>query len=345
MLIKSRKRVLGIPLDNSATSYHRIIQPLYKLAEKGHPVQFLADQERQLEQYAWADILYIQCLYAPDAYQFYVSWKEKKKKIILDFDDDYINIPEESPEQTEIIDKNGNVYKFPANMRSLYVQMFIQLADIVTVTTPTLKNLYKHWAKDIRVIPNCVSEEMCRDYPKKNNTKIRILWTGSRSHFPDLQLIKKPLREIVNKYENKIELHFQGPLDFKNIFSDLPIVCHEGVGFASYLDMIQEINPDIALGPLKSNFFNAAKSNLKYSQMTLMEAAFIGSKFGPYKDCIDDGVDGLLASSSDDWFKCLSKLIENEALRKKLVTNALKNIKLNYFIDKHLSKWEQLLVG
>jgi hypothetical protein len=346
MLIRSKKKVLGVPLDNSATSYHRVIQPLYKLAEAGHPVQFLADQEKQIEQYEWADILYIQCLYAPDAYQFYASWKDKGKKIILDFDDDYINIPSDSPEQTEVIDKNtGESYSYPSFMRSLYVQMFIQLADIVVVTTSTLEKLYKPWAKKIKIIPNCVSDEMRRDYSKKPNDKVRILWSGSASHLPDLEIIKEPLIKLLDKFGDKIEMHFQGPLDFSSVFPNLPIVGHGAVNFAEYLNKVQEINPDIALGPLKDNPFNAAKSNLKYCQMTLMESAFVGSKYGPYKECIDHKVDGMLAANDKEWINSISLLVERPEFRSEIVKNALHNVEINYMLDKHLPRWEQLLVG
>jgi hypothetical protein len=345
MLIRKKQKVLGIPLDAGATAYHRIIQPLYTLSQKGHPVQFLGEQSKQLEQYEWADILYIQCLYAPDAYQFYADWKSKNKKIILDFDDDYINIPPDSPEQTEIIDKKtGEAYRFPPEMRSLYIQMFTQLADIVVVTTPALRNLYLPWAKEVKIIPNCVSSEMKRDVPKEPNSKVRILWSGSASHLPDLELIKKPLYEVMEKVGDLVELHFQGPLEFKTIFPELPLVQHSVTDFSTYLDKIQEINPDIALGPLQSNSFNAGKSNLKYCQMTLMEAAFIGSKFGPYLD-IDHEVDGMLVSGEEEWVEAILKLVENKKLRNRIVKNANKNVEINYMIERHVSRWEKLLVG
>jgi len=345
MLIKSKRKVLGVPIDNSATSYHRVIQPLFSLMEQGHPVEFLGEQENQIEQYKWAEILYIQCLYAPDAYQFYADWKAKGKKIIIDFDDDYINIPEDSPEQTEVTDKNtGEVFRFPAKMRSLYVQMFIQLADMVVVTTNELRSLYLLWNKNIKVIPNCVSPEMKRDKPKTKNEKIRILWTGSSSHLPDLALIKGPFQRIVEKYGDQIEIHLQSPLDEKTLKDIVPsAICHPAVPFGDYLNVIQDINADIAVAPLRPHVFNRSKSNLKFSQMTLMEAAFIGSNFGPYKN-IDHGEDGFLASNEAEWFNCLSLLIEHDGLRSKLVKNATKYVNSSHMLDKHLHRWAEILV-
>lgn len=343
MLVKNDRKTLGVPLDNHATSYHRVIQPLYELAQQGHPIQFLGEPANQPEQYKWAEILYIQCLYAPGAYKFYADQKTAGKKIVLDFDDDYINIPKESPEQTEVIDAvTGEVHRFPPELRSLAVQMFTGLADIVVTTTTPLAQLYNRWAKKIITIPNCMSPEMKRDRPKTPNDKVRILWSGSTSHLPDLLLIIEPLKAIYQKYQDKVEFHFQGSLEFDRIFTEIPIVQHPAVPFADYLDSVQDINPDIALAPLQPNVFNLGKSNLKYMQMSFMESAFVGSKYGPYHD-IDHGVDGMVAVSPQDWVESISALIESSELRTKLVSNAIKHIEASYMIEQHLHTWKNLL--
>lgn len=345
MLIHKARKVLGIPIDNSATSYHRVIQPLHYLAQEGLDIQFLGDPENQPQQYAQSDILYIQCLYAPDAYNFYLEQKKQGKHIVIDFDDDYINIPDDSPEQTEIIDKKtGESYKFPTKLRALYVKMFIALADIVVVSTETLKALYGPFAKKILVIPNCVSQDMKRDKPKLPNEKIRILWSGSASHKPDLleAAEKGYLQQINEKYADKVEFHFQGPLNFSEIFPGLPHVAHPTVDFGDYLNVIQDINPDISIAPLKPNIFNAAKSNLKYLQMTLMESAFIGQSYHPYAE-IESGHDGFLAEGTSSWVKALSKLIESADTRKKVVTNAMKYVEARYMIEKHINSWRSVI--
>jgi len=345
MLVTHPRKVLGVPIDSSATSYHRVVQPLHFLMQEGAEIQFLGEQKDQPEQYQWADILYTQCLYAPDAYKFYHEQKLRGKRLIVDFDDDYLNIPIDSPEQTEIIDsKTGEVYRFPTQLRTLYVKMFIALADVVVVTTEVLKNLYAPYAKKVVVIPNCVSNEMLRDIPKYDNERIRILWTGSASHKPDLEEAyqKEFLQKINEKYGDKVEFHFQGPLDFESIFKELPMVMHPTVPYGDYLNLIQDINPDIAIAPLKLNEFNASKSNIKYLQMTLMEAAFVGQNYNPYIG-IENGVDGYLVDNSESWARALSKLIESKDLRDELVTNAMKYVKSQFMIEKQIDKWRALI--
>jgi len=76
----------------------------------------------------------------------------------------------------------------------------------------------------------------------------------------------------------------------------------------------------------------------------LMEAAFVGSDYGPYKH-IDHGIDGMLARKEKDWVISLSSLIESEKLRNKLVKNATKYVEANHMLDKHLHRWKQLLIS
>ena len=226
----------------------------------------------------------------------------------------------------------------------MFVKQFCQLADVIVVTTESLKKLYSTVSKNVVVIPNCVTEDMFRDREKKKNETTKILWSGSASHLPDLALIRQPLLDLKAKYGSKIEISLQGPLNFSEVFPDLDFVGYPSVPFDQYLNLIQDINPDIALGPLKANLFNASKSNLKFLQMSIMEAAFVGSSCGPYLETIDDGIDGMLCSSDEDWVSKISKLIDTPALVNKLAQSAFKTVKAKYMLDHHLNRWQQALM-
>lgn len=341
--IYAKPKVLGVPIDNSATAYHRVVQPLHYLREQGNPIQFLGEPLDQPQQYAWANILYIQCLYAPGAFQFYAQEKEKGKKIFVDFDDDYFNIPEDSPQQTEVIDsETGEAVKFSPELRTLYIKLFLGLADQVIVTTKTLKELYQPFTKnEILVIPNCISFDMRRDKPKVVSDKVNILFSGSASHLPDLEQLKEPLQLLHEKYGEKISIHMQGPLNYNEIFS-VPIISNPAVEYSEYLNCIQDLNPDIALLPLKNNAFNLSKSELKFCQMTLLDAACVASDVGPYS-FITNGVNGMKCNSTEDWVRSISELIENSPLRNSIISNAVDHVFQNFSLEKHLEVWKDLI--
>lgn len=332
-------KILGVPIDNSATSYHRLLQPLFSF-NNSEKVQFLNTDN--LEQYSWCEVIYTQCLYSPSAYEFYRDLVRSGKKLVIDYDDDYLNTPNNIPNKTSIINREtGLQTPILGEERNYWVKAFLRLSDHIVVTTEELKKLYEPFCNSISVIPNCVSQDMRRDYPKNfEPDKVCILWSGSTSHIADLEILVEPLTKISEKYANKIEIHFQGSLDFNKVFKNIPIKIHTTVSFQEYLNSIQEINPDIALLPLENNSFNNCRSNLKYLQMSLMESSVIASPVGPYTE-IENNVNGLIANSSVDWFNAIEKLILNSGLRKTLVDNS-KLIINKYDISNFLDKWARV---
>jgi glycosyltransferase involved in cell wall biosynthesis len=306
-------------------------------------VQFFQEESEQLKQCSLADVIFTQCLYSPSAYQFYRQQVRQGKKLVIDFDDDYFNIPDDSPEKMAVIDrKTGEAKLVTKESRNYWIKAFLRLATVVTVPTEPLKILYEPFCERIEVVPNCLSLDMARDIPKKSHDKIRVLWSGSSSHLPDLKMLTEVLSALTKE---GLEVHFQGPIDFKKIFPDLNFIGHKLVDFSEYLNTIQAIDADIALMPLKANDFNRGKSNLKYLQMTFMEAACVASNFGPYAQDILHNKTGLLASNTSEWIENILRLAKNENFRKNLVDNAMKFVKDNFLVNQHLDKWRHALLG
>ena len=92
------------------------------------------------------------------------------------------------------------------------------------------------------------------------------------------------------------------------MFTDIPIVSHCG---STFWGLFRQDSGDqrrylFSLRISKNFSFNsAARSNLKYSQMTLMKSAFVATNYGPYST-IDHGIDGMLVNSENDWVKHIS---------------------------------------
>jgi len=335
------EKILAVPLDDTATSYHRVIQPLSYLKNKGWNIEFPKEKSQQLEQFKNADIIYLNCLYAPSAYHFYRELVRKGKKLILDLDDDYFNIPIDSPEQTVVIKRDGSQEILTSSQRIYWMKAFLRLATAVSVTNQQLADFYAPYAKQIWVTPNCVSEEMCRDIPKPVSDTITILWTGSVSHMQDLGLLVKPIQNILKKYP-RVRFVCQGDLPFKEIFTECNISSFEGVKYGDYLNLLQEINPDVALMPLQKNNFNLRKSDLKFSQLTLLECASIVSNYGPYEEIPDTAA---LKVEDDGWESALESLIENPSKMLGFQTEAKKYVSDHRMISNQYAAWEKVING
>jgi glycosyltransferase involved in cell wall biosynthesis len=76
---------------------------------------------------------------------------------------------------------------------------------------------------------------------------------------------------------------------------------------------------DINLAPLElDNPFTQCKSDLKYLEAAIMGIPTVASAVGSFAKSIEHGENGYLCRTEADWFDCLSRLIEDAALRQKM---------------------------
>jgi glycosyltransferase involved in cell wall biosynthesis len=68
---------------------------------------------------------------------------------------------------------------------------------------------------------------------------------------------------------------------------------------------------DINLAPLTADSrFNEAKSAIKWLEAALVETPTVASPTEPFREAIDDGVNGILATTRDDWQRALTVLLD-----------------------------------
>ena len=58
----------------------------------------------------------------------------------------------------------------------------------------------------------------------------------------------------------------------------------------------------------------------------------------PYKNIVKNGVNGYLATTTEDWYSCLKNLIENTNLRKNIGEQAYKDFVPMFYIENNIDK-------
>ena len=185
---------------------------------------------------------------------------------------------------------------------------------------------------NITVLPNFIDTKEWK-FKRKKHKKIRIGWVWSPTHIPDIPVVAEALEKIYDEYSDKVEIVIFGRET--NLFS-FPTTNIKGVRFDEYPKVFTEAGIDISICPLDDNDFNKCKSNIKWLESTMAGACVVASKVYPYEYSIKHGKTGYLASTTGQWVKHLSNLIENEDKRKELQANALREV-----LDKYSSgdKW------
>ena len=83
--------------------------------------------------------------------------------------------------------------------------------------------------------------------------------------------------------------------------------------------------------PLEAdNPFCQAKSEIKFLEAALVGVPTIATPVGAYAHVIDNGVNGLLADTPEDWFNAMQQLIEGAALRRSMGEAARRTVYESY---------------
>ena len=219
---------------------------------------------------------------------------------------------------------------------------------VCTATTTYLADILMKYGKEVFVVPNKLSDEdleIADNLVKRFNlparraslieaggsrpkqTKevepqvqaVRIgYFSGTRSHDRDFATVVKPLAEIMEKHPKTI-LCLAGPLDIGKDFDKFPGRVIR-LPFAARNKHFKNIaSVDINIAPLEvGNPFCEAKSELKFFEAGILGVPTVAAATRTFREAIEDGVDGFIAGTAEDWKDKIEKLLMDEELRKKM---------------------------
>jgi len=87
------------------------------------------------------------------------------------------------------------------------------------------------------------------------------------------------------------------------------------------------------------NPFCEAKSELKFFEAGILKIPTVAAATQTFKEAIDDGIDGFVAGTSEEWIKKLEKLISYEKIRREMGEKAEKKT-LEKYTNKNSKNYE-----
>lgn len=260
-----------------------------------------------------------------------------KKPLVYDFDDNLFVLPENHPDrQTFGISR--------ALMPMLYAAFN---ADLITVSNDYLKNSLLDLNENIKVLPNYLDDSIWSFAPPKeqnNGKSILIGYMGGDSHKPDLDSITQVLLEIKDKYLENVKFNFYGikPPDAILSFPDTNWTPIRTYQYSEFAQDFQKFEVDLLIAPLVDNEFNRCKSSIKFLEYSTLGVPGIYSRIIPYTEIVENGKNGLLAGSSEEWKEQIELLINNPSLRRQLADSAQKLVRDKYLMSQNSIQWQKI---
>lgn len=195
--------------------------------------------------------------------------------------------------------------------------------SVATTTTSFLAEKLREQGKTVYIVPNRLSTQDVEwshaVTPRVPDDVVRVGYlSGTPSHNKDFATITEALIALFEKYPS-MRLVLAGPLDTEDrlrAYADridrLPFVPRREL-FGNIASL------DINLAPLEiGNPFCEAKSELKFFEAGLVSVPTVAAATRTFREAIQDGTDGFVASSTDEWVEKVGALIEDAALRARI---------------------------
>ena len=305
--MKAFPRILGVYMDDSASSYYRVHLPMKLLYEHGFPVGWghidnLADAA--LDHY---DMVLISRTGAGDPERVRAaieSIKAQGKVVALDYDDDVLNVPLHNPGRLASID--GAVAA-------------METANGLVVTNTALAASLRPFNRNIAVVPNYIDPRNWPQRPLQIRTKPVVGLVGSASHVEDWKLAAEPMRRIMARHD--VDFLVAGFVP--DYLRDLVTMPYAWMPLTHYPYVVNQI--DIGLCPLVDDHFNRCKSPIKAFEYGLAGAAVIASP--TQYDSVVRGK-GTIARTALEWELGIEKYIV-DANKRRLAARGL-----NEYVEK-----------
>ena len=184
------------------------------------------------------------------------------------------------------------------------------------------------------IIPSTIDFRSYSGIVEKENDRICIGWTGSFSTIKHFETLAEVLKKIKLPHGNKVHFKLIGDPNYVN--HDLEL---KGQQWKAETEAEDLSDLDIGIMSLPDNEWTKGKCGMKGLQYMALGIPTIMSPVGVNTEIIQDGVNGFLASSGEEWVEKLTLLIENPDLRKKLGDAGRKTVEEKYSVEANKHKW------
>lgn len=241
--------------------------------------------------------------------------EEKAKELLLsakyygipvwaDYDDDLFNVCRDNPTSLIYASRFG------------VMKEIISLCDLITVSTPHLKEQWKELSKNIRVIPNALDPVLNKFYDPSEREKV-VLWRGTATHTRDVLTVAKEIVEASHRFPSyKFVFFGADPAPWacsEKMHQPIVINPPSRIAPVAFYEIMTKLKPEVLICPLHDNVFNRSKSNIAAIEAALAGAATIAPNWEEWR------IPGVTRYKDPDNFRSqLHKLMSGEADTAKL---------------------------
>lgn len=266
-------------------------------------------------------------------------FKARSIATVCHIDDDLLNINSALGE--EIQNRQGDPVVLKAR------QALLEETDLIYASTAVLGDRLTKQFPDQKIFYGDVDALyldflLSEDSPAENKT-LTFGYMGSKGHQEDLDAIAPDITQILTQYP-KTRFEIFGTIDMPEAlkaFSKRTKSYKTNPDYAGFLNQLNQLGWAIGLAPLQDTEFNHCKTPTKYVEYTTCSIPTIASSGPVYEQFQPD--EQIIIASPDEWTAKISQLIEDPALRQRLVANGKQYCEENFNLFKLEAQVKELM--
>lgn len=187
----------------------------------------------------------------------------------------------------------------------------------------------------VDVVPTTIDTELYRPSARIAGERVCIGWSGSLSTIEHLKLLERVLRDL--QRERGIRIKVIGDAAYQ-----IPGAETESLRWNEKTELDDLHDIDIGVMPLPDDEWARGKCGLKGLQYMALGIPSVLSPVGVNTEIASDGA-AMLASTPEDWYEVLGRLIDDAELRARIGAAGRVRVEEKYSVSAVLPLWEQAL--
>jgi glycosyltransferase involved in cell wall biosynthesis len=253
------------------------------------------------------------------------GFSRSQARLVFDFDDAiWVRDVSEANRRVAWLKRPGKASKI------------IAMSDMVFAGNDYLRDYACQFNPNVKLVPTTIDTAYhVRRAQRPDTSQICIGWTGSTTTIRHFDLVVPVLRRLRARFGQRVRFKVIGDGRYAN--EDLGV---QGRDWDPHTEIEDLSEIDIGLMPLPGDDWSKGKCGLKALQFMALETPTVMSPVGVNTKIVEDGRNGFLAASEEEWLEKLSLLVESPDLRKRVGRAARAAVVRDYSVESH--KWRYL---
>ena len=172
----------------------------------------------------------------------------------------------------------------------------------VIVGNRYLAEFARHFSEKVSIVPTVIDTDKYPAHPKPREKRTVIGWIGLPVNLPNLDIVGQALSKLAEEF----------PIELRVVSSIPHVLPHVPCSFVPWSlegESRSLHDFDIGIMPLPDNEWSRGKCGAKLLQYMAAGRPTVGTPVGVNADIIRDGETGFWATTPNDWYRALRKLV------------------------------------